>query len=105
MARWGSVVTGVTAGLLSVWGIGPDNTHSQGETKMGKSYDEPSVTEALEQMIDEHGLGHVLAGLGLVCFEKADHLRVNWQDNQTARAWDHMGKRLDKTAREALEIL
>ena len=45
-------------------------------------------TKALEQLIDQHGLLYVVAALELVCQEKAEHLRVNWQDQASARTWD-----------------
>lgn len=57
-----------------------------------------NVTEQLEAMIDRHGLLHVLTGLGLVCHEKADHIRANWQDKVTARAWDLDGNAIDRVA-------
>lgn len=43
--------------------------------------------ETLERMIDAAGLGSVLEALSEVCDEKAEHIRVNWQDSSTARAW------------------
>jgi hypothetical protein len=57
------------------------------------------ITETLEQMIDAHGLTHVVTGLSLVCSEKAEHLRVNWQDRTSAKAWDADAKTLEKAAR------
>ena len=47
-----------------------------------------STTEALEALIDKHGLVHVLTGLELVCEEKAEHIRHAWQDRKTAAGWD-----------------
>ena len=47
-----------------------------------------NITEDLEAMIDQHGLLHILTGLDLVCSEKAEHIRVNWQDKKLARQWD-----------------
>lgn len=47
-----------------------------------------NTTEILEQLIDKHGLLHVVTGLEFVCQEKAAHIRTNWQDNTTARTWD-----------------
>lgn len=46
-----------------------------------------NICETLETMIDQHSLLDVLTGLVCVCEEKADHLRANWQDDVTARAW------------------
>lgn len=58
------------------------------------------ITEALEAMIDRHGLLHVITGLGLVCGEKAEHIRQNWQDSSTAKAWDGEANRLLALARK-----
>jgi len=57
------------------------------------------ITEVLETLIDQHGLTHVVAGLSLVCSEKAEHLRANWQDRTSAKAWDADAKTLEKAAR------
>lgn len=56
------------------------------------------ITETLEAMIDKHGLLHVVTGLELICREKADHIRTNWQDKQTARVWDIAARHLDHAA-------
>jgi hypothetical protein len=53
-----------------------------------------NATETLEALIDRHGLLHVITGLDLICAEKAEHIRVNWQDKVTARAWDRAASRL-----------
>jgi hypothetical protein len=53
---------------------------------------EKTTTEMLEELIDKHGLQHVLVGLELVCSEKAEHIRMNWQDQITAKPWDAAAK-------------
>ena len=53
-----------------------------------------STTEALEALIDKHGLVHVLTGLELVCEEKAEHIRHNWQDRKTAACWDSAARQI-----------
>jgi hypothetical protein len=58
-----------------------------------------SVTEQLEALIDAHGLTHIVTGLVLVCSEKAEHIRHNWQDRTTAKAWDADARTLEKAAR------
>ncbi len=60
---------------------------------------QPDITEDLEAMVDKHGLTHVLVGLACVCFEKGEHLRVNWQDKATAKVWDADGKIIENAAR------
>jgi hypothetical protein len=45
--------------------------------------------EALEGMIDQHGLDEVLLALSLICDEKASHIRMNGlaEDFTLARRW------------------
>lgn len=47
-----------------------------------------NLTEILESLVDRHSLVDVLVGLELVCAEKAEHIRHNWQDRVTAKDWD-----------------
>jgi hypothetical protein len=57
------------------------------------------VVQTLETMVDRHGLLHVLTGLELMCSEKADHIRENWQDTGLAAAWDRAGLQAGRAAR------
>lgn len=50
--------------------------------------------EALEAMVDSATLAEVLEALADICHEKADHLRVNWQDSGMAVVWDRAGGRV-----------
>lgn len=50
--------------------------------------------EALETMIDKHGLDVVVDMLAAICFGKASHLETNWQDYGAAKVWDRMGRKL-----------
>jgi hypothetical protein len=43
---------------------------------------------ALEQMVDMYGLSTMTAALAVICEGKAEHLRANWQEPQTARNWE-----------------
>ncbi len=54
----------------------------------------------LENIIDRHSLSAVLLALEVVCGEKADHIRANWQDKTLAREWDKYSKRMGKQSRE-----
>lgn len=54
--------------------------------------------EALEGMVDRHGVAGVLHMLAEVCSEKATHLESNWQDRTTAKLWDTVGNRATKLA-------
>jgi len=53
---------------------------------------------ALELLVDAHGLHEVLNELAVICGEKAEHLRANWQDGASARAWDAESLRIGKVA-------
>lgn len=44
------------------------------------------IEHDVEGLIDAHGLSQVLDSMSTVCFEKAEHLRVNWQDQAAANA-------------------
>jgi hypothetical protein len=60
--------------------------------------------EALERMIDDHGLAAVLASLIEACQAKAEHLRSNWQDDASASVWDVAAKRLERAETFAREV-
>ena len=53
---------------------------------------------ALEQILDQSRLSDVLNALAAVCHGKAEHLRSNWQDASTGRAWDRAADRLAEVA-------
>ena len=58
--------------------------------------DNQVLKEQLEKMVDEAGFLTVVSALQDICFEKAEHLRSNWQDETSARFWEADGKRLNK---------
>jgi hypothetical protein len=45
------------------------------------------LTDALEALIDHHGLYAVAEALAEVSHAKADHLANNWQDHGAAKRW------------------
>ena len=49
----------------------------------------------LENEVDTGTLGGVIEILAMVCREKADHLRSNWQDEQAAKSWERDAKKLE----------
>ena len=51
-------------------------------------------TDALEALIDRTDLNQVLDALSAICREKAEHLRVNWQDQQSARVWREAARKI-----------
>lgn len=65
-----------------------------------------NIADALEQMIDKHGLLAVVTALDLICSEKADHIEVNWQDKITAKPWRRASNALYTASRkvESLSI-
>lgn len=56
------------------------------------------LVETLEALVDGEDLSHVLIALNLVCVEKAEHIRCNWQDQQTAKVWDRAATAIRKAA-------
>ncbi len=64
---------------------------------------EGSITFELEALIDKHGLTHVLTALECICGEKAEHIRINWQDNKLAAKWSAAERRFGKLAHWAAE--
>jgi hypothetical protein len=57
--------------------------------------DEPTLEDELEELVDTNSLAEVLDALAQVCYEKAEHLRGNWQDRDTAAHWDKAGGKID----------
>jgi hypothetical protein len=57
-----------------------------------------SLQNELEALIDRYGMSQVLLGIAAVCYEKEDHLRTNWQDTTTARAWHSDGVAVENLA-------
>ena len=54
---------------------------------------------SVEDYIDRHGMVHLLAMLENICYEKAEHVQVNWQDRTMASAWRRGAARVGKAAR------
>jgi hypothetical protein len=44
-------------------------------------------SEQLERMIDSQGLGSVLEMIREICYDKANHIAVVWQDMPLAKRW------------------
>lgn len=45
--------------------------------------------------IDDGGIKATIDLLIDICYGKAEHLRVNWQDNNSAKYWDKIAKILE----------
>lgn len=46
-----------------------------------------ALKPAIEEMIDRYGLVSVLQALREVCYDKASHIAVEWQDLPLSKAW------------------
>lgn len=57
------------------------------------------LIEALEPLVDATDLSSVTLALARVADEKAEHIRINWQDNLTARRWDQAARALNTSTR------
>jgi hypothetical protein len=53
------------------------------------------VKSTMEAYIDQTSVAQLLDALADVCRDKAEHVRVNRQDQNTARPWDRAAKLLD----------
>jgi hypothetical protein len=54
--------------------------------------------DTLESIIDGSTLADVLNAISEICYEKADHIRTNWQDANTAKVWEKAGKYVELSA-------
>ena len=59
------------------------------------------MLDALESLIDKHGMVNIMLGLVHITDEKAEHVKSNWQDLELSDAWRKVsnaliGKRLSK---------
>lgn len=48
----------------------------------------------LEQLIDKHGLTAIIDLICQICYEKADHIRLNYKDEPLAKLWEDSGHSL-----------
>ena len=54
------------------------------------------MRDELEKMVDKFGLDSIIEALREICILKADHLRVNWQDEPSAENWERKAELLDE---------
>lgn len=52
----------------------------------------------IEEYMDAHSAEDVLGILIDICYGKAEHLRVNWQDEAAAREWEKAAKVIERAA-------
>lgn len=53
-----------------------------------------TLGEDLERLIDRDGIENVLTAIGMICYDKSDHILSNWQDSATARWWYRIAQHL-----------
>ncbi len=54
--------------------------------------------QALEDIVDRHGLAGTLTMLYSIIYEKADHIRSSYDDKGLARAWERAGEVIAKAS-------
>lgn len=65
---------------------------------------EQTHQDQLEQLVDAYGIADVLGILMEICAGKAEHLRVNWQDDNAAKCWDKCSRIIDKATDNVLRV-
>lgn len=58
----------------------------------------PADMQAIEAMIDRTDAGALVAAVGYICGEKAQHIRENWQDNRLAQEWQRRAGQCERLA-------
>ena len=61
-----------------------------------------TMQDKMEDVVDQYGLAEVLYWLQQICQDKAEHLRSNWQDENSAQHWEELYDLMYNT-REELE--
>jgi hypothetical protein len=52
--------------------------------------------DSLEKLVDRRSVGEILEMLSEMSYEKAEHLRSNWQDEVSAKTWEKTANKLEK---------
>jgi hypothetical protein len=60
------------------------------------------LIEMLEPLVDATSLGDVILALARTCNEKAEHLRMHWQDERSAKVWDTLADKLDRIGGDSM---
>ena len=47
------------------------------------------------EFIDKEGLSSTLEAIADICLAKAEHIKENWQDHNTARAWESIYNKMN----------
>jgi len=66
----------------------------------GASMDEAVVTQkaadSIEKMIDTHSMRNFMGAIAGICYEKADHVAMNWQDEKLAKVWERIASAIER---------
>lgn len=60
--------------------------------------DEAKLEWEMEQILDELGTQDFLEMLISICYQKAEHARSAWQDEEIAEIWESNAEELSKVA-------
>ena len=64
---------------------------------------ETELGERIEAALDTTTLADFLSEVSDICYLKADHIELNWQDDGLAKVWRRMSRRLGTQARAAAQ--
>ena len=59
--------------------------------------------DKLEQIVDSLGVKGTLEALAQVCFDKSEHLAVNWQDYSTGQLYSEIANAINQFAYNKIE--
>jgi hypothetical protein len=52
--------------------------------------------DVVEGILDRRDMKQMLEMLASISYEKAEHLRGNWQDEASAKSWEQTASKLEK---------
>jgi hypothetical protein len=61
------------------------------------------MMDKIETDIDKLGISQFLDFVESILYEKADHLRTNWQDDKSAKSYEQLAEKVSKLAYFALD--
>lgn len=56
-----------------------------------------TIHEQIEQIIDSSSVPALMIVIEDVCHGKAEHIRTNWQDEQSAAVWERFARAIHNT--------
>jgi hypothetical protein len=56
------------------------------------------MNDQIEALIDRYGMSKFLFAVSEICYEKAQHVAVNWQCTTLAKEWCKDGNAIEKIA-------